>query len=378
MGRMTLRLHPVDVLMFRETRYFAEATADSLSEFPLPKTIAGAMRTLMMRAAEVDFKAIRCAMSDARREAKTDARYMCSLKKHLREACTNACGGTWPVDAEIRGPFLSRCGIRWYPLPRSIVKVKGEDDSPVALRPALGEVPGWDGEAGRRPLFAGNGDATESWGDAFLREDDLAEFLQGNTPNAETIEEGLREEFIADERRVGISVDPEAGSAAEGLIYSSTFMRLEKDCALEVDLQFDGDPPVRLAEFIKCRSWLRLGGESRAARVEEVDAQTPPDVPDAEGQPLLYLATPAVFDNERWYPGDLQPLAAAVGSPKVFSGWDLAANLPMKTRYAVPAGAVFFYSTEDADSLPEHGSCISDNDDDRAAGWGYCFKGVWS
>lgn len=379
MERMTLRLHPVDVLMFRETRYFAEATADSLSEFPLPRTSAGATRTLMMRAAKVDLKAIRCAMSDVRREAKTEARYLCVLKEHLREACTKACGGTWPVDALIRGPFLSRCNTRWYPLPRSIVKTRGGEKEVVALRPNTDDLPGWDGEAGRRPLFGGRGEATEPWEDAFLSEDDLAQFLQGNTPSAETIRNGLRDRFIADERRVGIAVAAGSGTAEEGLIYSSTFMRLKGNCALEVDLEFSDGAPDEMTNLASDHSWLRLGGEGGAARVEVVNppAKSTPD-PTGGGQPLLYLATPAVFDNERWYPGHVQPLAAAVGSPKVFSGWDLAANLPMKTRYAVPAGSVFFYSAEDVNSLPDHTSCICDDQDDNAAGWGYCFRGVWS
>ncbi|MGD9496502.1 MAG: type III-B CRISPR module-associated protein Cmr3 [Armatimonadota bacterium] len=373
MSAMTLRLHPVDVWMFRETRYFAEATSDSRSEFPLPKTVAGALRTLMMRAARVDLRAIREAMRNARRDAAGEAEYMEALKGHLRAACKAGCSGTWPVDATIAGPFLWRGGSRWYPLPRSIVKTK--NGQVVALKPAASDVPGWDAAAGRRPLFAGTAEAVEGWEQAYVSAGDLGRFLGGELLEASSIKE--RRTFIADEPRVGIAIEADSGTVGEGLIYSSTFLRLKDDTALEVDLEFGGDPPAELTTYLAATPWLRLGGEGRVARIGPVDPPASPPEPKGEGAPLVYLATPALFEGERWHPDGVTPLAAAVGSPQVFSGWDLAANLPMKTRYAVPAGAVYFYDTGDT-QLPDHATCVSDDPDDKAAGWGYCLRGVWS
>lgn len=377
MSRMTLRLHPVDVWMFRETRYFAEATSDSRSEFPLPKTVAGALRTLMLRAAGVDLKAVREAMRDARREAADETEYMVALKRHLRDACEDACDGTWPVDATIVGPSLWREGTRWYPLPRSIAKTKEDESTVVTLRPAADDVPGWDAAAGRRPLLPSTAEAVEAWEQAYLSAGDLERFLGGATLEARSIKE--RRTFIADEPRVGIAIEADRGTVGEGLIYSSTFLRLKDDTALEVDLEFGGNAPAELTAYLHATPWLRLGGEGRAARVEPVaPPASPPAQPSTEGQPLVYLATPALFEGTRWHPNGVTPLAAAVGSPQAFSGWDLAANLPMKTRYAVPAGAVFFYEATDFAALPAHATCVSDDPDDQAAGWGYCFKGVWS
>lgn len=369
MSRMTLRLHPVDVWMFRETRYFAEATADSRSEFPLPKTVAGALRTLMMRAVGTDFSKVRDAARDARNG--DPAAYMTRLKQELRSICR----AEWPVDATIMGPFLWRSGSRWYPLPRSIVKTK--DGKVVALKPAASDVPGWDAASGRRPLFPGTTEPVEAWEQAYLSASDLEHFLGGARPEASSIKE--RRTFIADEPRVGIAIEADRGTVGEGLIYSSTFLRMKDDTALEVDLEFGDDAPAELTAYLDATPWLRLGGEGRAARVEPVDPSArPPAQPSTEGQPLVYLATPALFEGTRWHPNGATPLAAAVGSPQAFSGWDLAANLPMKTRYAVPAGAVFFYEAGDAAALPAHATCVSDDPDDQAAGWGHCFRGVWS
>lgn len=367
MSAMTLRLHPVDVWMFRETRYFAEATSDSRSEFPLPKTVAGALRTLMMRAVGTDFRLVREAARDARNG--DPAGYMTRFKEGLRRVC----GAAWPVDATIAGPFLWRGGSRWYPLPRSIVKTK--DGEVVVLKPAASDVPGWNAAAGRRPLFPGTAETVEAWDQTYLSAGDLAGFLGGTPLEASSIKE--RRTFIADEPRVGIAVEADSGTVGEGLIYSSTFLRLKDDTALDVDLEFGGDPPEELAAYLDATPWLRLGGEGRIARVEPVDPPASPPEPGGEGAPLVYLATPALFEGTRWHPKDAPPLAAAVGSPQAFSGWDLAANLPMKTRYAVPAGAVYFYDTGDA-QLPAHATCVSDDPDDQAAGWGYCFRGVWS
>jgi CRISPR-associated protein Cmr3 len=65
--------------------------------------------------------------------------------------------------------------------------------------------------------------------------------------------------------------------------------------------------------------------------------------------------------------------AAATASPVAFSGWDVARNGPEKTRFAVPAGAVYFV---DGTFTPSHDSFCG-GADDVAMGWGLTLRGTW-
>ena len=88
-------------------------------------------------------------------------------------------------------------------------------------------------------------------------------------------------------------------------------------------------------------------------------------------------------------------IAAAVPKPLPVSGWDLAGNAheaqmegrtgavrgrPRPTRFAVPAGAVYFWKRgrkSVADPVPAPLASLCDKPADAAAGWGLTLSGTW-
>ena len=100
MCKMTLRLHPADVLMFRETRYFGTGAGQSDSVFPVPRTIAGALRTYMLEAVGANLTQLRQQVRRRVRQNAIPQNYNSLLAGELKKVC----GTSWPIDTQIVGP----------------------------------------------------------------------------------------------------------------------------------------------------------------------------------------------------------------------------------------------------------------------------------
>jgi CRISPR-associated protein Cmr3 len=64
--------------------------------------------------------------------------------------------------------------------------------------------------------------------------------------------------------------------------------------------------------------------------------------------------------------------AATSSAGLAVSGWDVARKGPRATRFAVPAGAVYFFEG----SGPADGF-LGGSDDEKAEGWGFALPGIW-
>lgn len=99
--------------------------------------------------------------------------------------------------------------------------------------------------------------------------------------------------------------------------------------------------------------------------------------PDRGRQAALWLlASPAFFGGAGRLPRVPAPAelrAAASSGGVAVSGWDVARNGPRPTRFAVPAGAVYFIKGPFA---PRDDS-LAEDEEARAEGWGYALQGVW-
>jgi CRISPR-associated protein Cmr3 len=139
-------------------------------------------------------------------------------------------------------------------------------------------------------------------------------------------------------------------------------------------LLVEADLPKRDGIPGEAEAILRLGGEGRQVLLRRLDRAIawPRMVPDA-GRRSVVLTTPGLFASG-WKPAGLKPLAAAVPSPLAVSGWDLARGGPKPTRFAVPAGAVYFVN--DPLAQPYSGS-LADGED-AAIGWGCYLEGTWN
>lgn len=385
MTRMTLELHPVDVLMFRDSRWSGIGASASESVFPVPRTVAGAVRTLMLDACSVDFGRLRCALSNSK-----DNSSSVDPIARLNDALKGVGAPDWAIDAHIMGPFLADAYCRYFPVPRAMVHAVGSshatwagtgttkvgcDDKVLALRPMEVSSGDWYLTPGTPVVF-------EDLPEAYIPQHQLITYLNGakDVPDYQDIVENALDRRVLGETRVGVGMDPDCLTAKTGLLFTSTFARLAKGWHLEVDLLFGQDDGAKqLAEFARKRPWARLGGDGKVARVRIAKSPWKQwEPPTGSSRRLLYLATPGLFAHGSPWPGCLSKAklcGAITGRPLPFSGWDLGANLPMPSRYAVRAGAVYFVDGCLADTV--HGKSISDSGHDQAAGWGYCFEGAW-
>ena len=158
----------------------------------------------------------------------------------------------------------------------------------------------------------------------------------------------------------------------------------------------------------------RLGGEGRFVRIQEAAKPALRDAPDAMRVKLAgakrtrcVLVTPAVFENNGWYPDwiagvstndnlaawqghwpaegtnatqQVTLIAAAITRAQTFSAWQPSAARPSpgpgRAWRVVPAGTVFWFDVPDgADALALWGRSLCTGDWQRD-GWGRCLVGV--
>ncbi len=180
-------------------------------------------------------------------------------------------------------------------------------------------------------------------------------------------------ELFGYDHRTGIGIRPDALTSDEGAIYGIRLLVLRRDVALYAEvLPGPGAPEGTLLD-----GPIPFGGEGRYVTLTELPAFDWPQVPAGGDRSLWLMLSPGIFAVERPHrpdglAGTLR--AAASGSPLAVSGWNVHANGPHPTRFAVPAGAVYF--TEGATDLAAGSLCA---DVERVAqGWGFALRGVWN
>jgi len=391
MRTVALRLDPLDVLFFRDGRPFTEASRGQ-SGLPWPQTLAGALRTHLLRSAGCDLKAFG--------ELATQLR----AGQPLEDAIAAVCGAGWIARTELRGPWLcqqvdGRLEVL-VPVPTNLQQLKdhaskdsAKNGGAAAKEPvhkasegkaerqwarldplsADRELPGWQPPVqGMRPLWLEQRVRSERTM-AYLRPAGLAAYLAGNTPAADTLVEP--EDLYGFDHRTGIVVRPDELTAQKHLIYAISLLALHQGVCFYAEVDLPADAP---AEVLGQETLLDFGGEGRKARAQPVGRFEWPDPPPvSEGRVLLLLTTAAVF-AERWrpkLPDGTRLVAAAVSGYEAFSGWDLARGGPKPTRFAVPAGSVYFVETPSKQSLS---GSLAESDEDRRLGYGCALQGVWN
>ncbi len=376
-----LLLEPLDVLFFRDSRPFGEGDYGR-SRLPLPQTLAGMVRTHLMHA-------------EGRNPWELHGRHDPAVPREQ-----------WPWFARVRcrGPWLhvgqeehllpeDLRGIRAGPLvpaPADLVRLGKEREAELdRLRPLAEEdvPPGWRAEpAGLRPLWRTGKEKVEPTS-GFLDVDGLQAYLRGEVPRRARLH--ALDTLLVEEERIGISVDPQTGTAVEGRIYSAAFLRLRPGVCFYAEVEIPDDAPLPVEElFPKDGVALPWGGEGRRVRVRRTSPFPWGDLVPADPGPqsLSLLITPGVF-TRRWLPPERGTLvAAAVPKPLPVSGWDLAGEdesgeRPRPTRWAVPAGAVYFWRRgRHAPERPNGAvpDSLADRPQDRDTGWGLALPGRWT
>jgi len=249
-------------------------------------------------------------------------------------------------ELRLRGPFLARREggriVRYFPRPSDAVSVNGATN---ALKPASGPEPASSGVISScpTPQLLGLSDEQVKGGiGGWLAEDDLRAYLRGNVVTAVTADS-----LFQFESRVGIARNDATRVTEEGALYEVEFVRPQADVGLLLELQGYADWPSE--------GLLRIGGEGRAARFQEVAPEPwPAPIERLPRRFKLFFATPAYFDGgwqprggawSRFFEGDVNLVAAAVGRYESVGGYDLAEARHKPSRRYVPAGSVYYFES---------------------------------
>lgn len=383
MHTIFLELTPSDVAMFREARPFDQVATASCSTFPSPRTIAGAVRTWLLQSAGADIGSLAAHVRNQ------------GLAEVSKDALKQAIGSEhhWVLDATVRGPFLARHASRLYPLPLHIVDTECGKEL-KRLHPVQTNLPGYvppeDAPEGFRHLWLSGGGDWKNKEEAFLDKYAMARALSRSEQvtiwDLKPDQASLDNALWRSETRYGIARDGDTHSVEEGALYASEFMRLDEHVAFEVDIHCEDGGADKVRKFIESSHWMKLGGEGKAAWVRESKAPEYPEPPVAWADAQRFttcLITPGRFAGGSWFPREMAErytlVSAIVRAPLVFSGWDGLLNRPLKTKCAARMGSVYFWEKKDGavEGPDPHGISISDDENDRQAGWGICLRGDW-
>ena len=390
-----LLLDPLDVLFFRDGRPF-EAASRGYGGLPMPQTLMGMIMEHIRGKLGIESKDIHGMRNNA---------------EHTHRWTANvAVRGPWFVEPAEDGESVKDL---FLPAPAHLVG-DGDNENPKLqlLAPMRNSdfLPGWnpprrDGDE-LRPLVAA-GPVGKSKGEAkWLNKDGLESILNGVAPDPAGLVKSSS--VYTYEDRTGIAVDHQKGTAEDGMIYGARFLRLEKKRMLYAEVGIEPGSGINLIEDTKKLRGqltsgaltLKFGGEARRVRVTVVKPFDWPKAPDSvpsteEGGFSTILVSPVIFtcrdgsnSTPRMPPCVGKLVGAAVPKPLAISGWAKAAlhegdpttNAPRSTRYAAPAGTVYFWQNgKNADSDRPHPTMYSLAHDprNRAAGWGVALRGAW-
>lgn len=354
------RFSAFDTWFFRESRPIDSVGASELTcSFPPPvRTLLGAIRTTIGEHVGLDWA----------RHLGGDGRTSKHSGLDMIDQIGDANGAGRLVLA---GPYLLHGGEPIYRMPRHVMR-RGSDRFLLELGPPvacdLGVV--------RLPRIpdppARDERKVDALDDAWLARHDLERVLSGQPP--QTIVE--RTSVFTEEPRLGIARSRRSKTVEKGALYQTRHVRLggtldprvETEIAVEVggiDERLHPDSAV-----------IRLGGEGRPAHIE-VRAVTSHAVtlPRIAGRGcVLCLLTDADF-GESWLPPGFSPVnhqgvtawkgmlstdrsdripltihGAVIGRVVREGGWDMKSQAPRAVHGYVPAGSVYFCTTENRDA----------------------------
>jgi CRISPR-associated protein Cmr3 len=404
MSITTLQLTPCDPIIARDGRPFGVGQGNRMRSlaWPLPSTVAGALRTALVK-------------------ANPDLDFMGEMPQQL-------------MAVEVAGLFPTRNGELYLPSPNDCA---WEEKSGKVFR--LRPVPLEEGEGAD---FPANGLDPVRLTEGQAQEDFKAKALPAWWPLGKYVEWLVTEksdfskdwfdtDFLnaaASESRDHVCLDAETGAAAEGQIFATAGLNathlprfgvesskpFQKRFA-EITLSARVTIPEPGFEHIEnFAGWHPLGGERRLVHWQQGEAMDLWKCPDAvkpvlESAPRIrmILATPTIFEHG-WRPGWLDaetltgkpfedgPTLRLVGVAnlrwKAVSGWAYqkindAGRLdpngrsgPKPIRRMVPAGSVYFFECKPGEgaSLADHWlKSVCDGEQDRRDGFGLAIWGTW-
>ncbi|ADU92822.1 type III-B CRISPR module-associated protein Cmr3 [Geobacillus sp. Y412MC52] len=171
--------------------------------------------------------------------------------------------------------------------------------------------------------------------------------------------------FIVQEEKVGIQLDVSRRTAQEGFLYRVGKHRFLGDSSL---VAYIDDGP----DFSNVK-WARIGGENRPWFIrqhpeefrlwnDDEKRRIEQDIQRTKMAKIIFLSPaifangsrPAAMEGDRWtWPNGavVTWLAAAIGRPELYGGWDIVRHRPKPRKWMIPAGSVIYVKIERDDDL---------------------------
>lgn len=366
--------------MFRDSRPFgANEHAETLG-FPLPSTLAGALRTMYGDENKID--------------------YTKNIEQLLKET--------------IAGPLFTKICTKTnkkellFPAPADSVafdRVVGDVRISRLIPQAITDNEGVDLPNNLLPvgLITSNKDKPTKNPPRFWLKEKIIDWLIDDSSNL--IEaDGIGEKAIPIETRTHIAIDKTTQSAEDGKLFQTACLDFGERLIRENDIQHWENHSygllVNSSLEIK-NAYRKLGGESRLSYVEKADELWPacdPKLKEALQNTTRFriqFLTPSIFDGG-WRPNwlkknltgkipvlniEVELKAMALPRWQVVSGWDMQKQKygQRPIRCMVPAGAVYWFEIKnnvDIDVSTLWMKCISD--ERKEDGFGLVVPGVWN
>lgn len=325
MTTMALFLSPVDVWLFRDGRPF-DAGDDHYARSlfpPYPSVTQGAIRSHHLVVKGVDLR-----------------------NRHAIEAAVGTADDFG--NLRMRGPFIARRNTdgtltRCFPTPADALPWKNGRLKVASPQPAANFRVVTSADRRLPLLFFSHPDieAQKREPGGWLSEDQLRRCLSG-----EPVEPVSAETLFTFEHRYGIELDSDRRATQEGRLYGAEFIRPCEGVGLYLEVSgYDDWPETGV---------MRLGGESRGARFEQVEVMAWPAPPDPlPARFKVYFASPAYFTEgwrpqswNRFFDGDVTLQAVALRGYETRGGYDLAGNSQKPARRYVPAGSMYYFESK--------------------------------
>lgn len=375
----TLFIEPLDVLILRGNKLFADAGSHGEALMPpWPSVAAGALRSRMLIDAGVDPAAFAAGRASIAPEL---AATLGSVAQpgSFRIAHFGLARRAGKDEAPVFEPLL--------PLPADIsVDEHGHATTlqPTRLHAAL---------ASSHPLplpptlqqTAASKPKTGLW----LTGAGLAAWLQGEALSAAKPHWIAASELWSLDSRLGIALEAERITAAEGQLYTSEAVALKPGVGFVAQIAgADG--------LIPQGGLLRFGGDGHAASVRAGTMSLPRADTGALAKTRrfrLLLTSPGIFpdgwrlpgtgSDGRWHFHGASARLASAALPRLetLSGWDVARRQPKPALRAVPTGSVYWLDDFQGDpaaldALASEGLPLDDKSR-RAEGFNNCLLAAW-
>ncbi|MDT8407922.1 MAG: type III-B CRISPR module-associated protein Cmr3 [Methylococcales bacterium] len=332
-------IQPLDVLFLRGNKLFGDPGSYGEALIPpWPSVAAGAIRSRMLVDKNIDLKAFAAGKVSDDAELGTPEQ---------------------PGSFTLMGFYLARKTADGQvtlllPPPADLVVSKTADDalwidrlSPKSMALASSfPLP-------MLPVLAQGNKRSKPEAGYWLTQAGWLAYLNGQTPLPEQLEKSSL--LWSLDARVGIGMNSATRSVEEGKLFTTQAVAMNQGVGFLAAVSGAIPPESGL---------LRLGGDGRAANIQQVDF----NLPEADYAAMAHakrcrivLTSPGLFpdgwklpgcesDHRVRLPGGIQArlVSAAIPRAETISGWDLAKWQPKPAQKAVPTGSVYWLDELDA------------------------------